>query len=284
MTKVPDKPARPVVIDEKGEFAWIRKDQLNVDESYQRNYRASPKTESMRKNWSWVACNALAVALRPDGEWFVIDGQNRFLAAMQREDITELPCMIFDLDTTKQEAEGFLRINTSRRNMTTVDKFKALLIAEDPTAIEVARLLRTTGHRIGKASKKSSPSIVSCATCLMDTIRISRSELLDLWGLIADLHKEKHITQDLVYGLTYLEKRLTHGVSLTDRHWYKRALAVGVNKMVEGIEAAAVYRRSRDKTTCALGIANALNYGLRNKLPHDLKVDDTDPVAEDAAA
>jgi len=36
------------------------------------------------------------VALRDDNKWFVVDGQHRKLAADQRSDIRELPCLVFE--------------------------------------------------------------------------------------------------------------------------------------------------------------------------------------------
>src|SRR5689334_6103185 len=77
--------------DRPGEFAMIDKTKLNVDLSYQRKTTKS-RVDKIREEWSWIAFGAVSVALRGDGEWFVMDGQHRVLAAMMRDDIKEVPC------------------------------------------------------------------------------------------------------------------------------------------------------------------------------------------------
>jgi hypothetical protein len=108
------------IVDAVPEFAMIPKGQLAVDHAYQRNLSES-RIKKMAATWSWAACGALKVALRPNGEWYVFDGQHRLVAAQLVKDILALPCLVYEMDTVTDEAKGFLSQTVSKQ-MTTVDR------------------------------------------------------------------------------------------------------------------------------------------------------------------
>lgn len=93
------------VKDKPGEMKMLHKSVLKVHPSYQR-HALKQKIASIASSWSWVAAGAIIVGER-GGEYWVIDGQHRVLAAHNRADIDKLPCIIFVTDDVKQEARGF---------------------------------------------------------------------------------------------------------------------------------------------------------------------------------
>src|SRR5512139_1429010 len=146
-----------------GEFLMIPKTELEVDPAYQRNRINQRRVDALCRAWDWIACGCLVVALRDDNKWFVMDGQHRKLAADQRSDIRELPCLVFETTCRREEALGFLAINQGRVTVGSLDRYRAQLLSGDKTASAVEAMLRSTGHRAGE---KPSARTVSCVQCL----------------------------------------------------------------------------------------------------------------------
>jgi hypothetical protein len=82
--------------DEPGKLAYINKNILNVDSSYQRTLRDNTRL-FIARNFSWAAFGVLSVANRSDGSLYVFDGQHRLAAAMERPSITQVPCVVFNV-------------------------------------------------------------------------------------------------------------------------------------------------------------------------------------------
>src|SRR5215471_14986336 len=81
---------------------------LSVDPSYQRGEKKR-LINFIAKDWDWRKCGAIHVSLREDGEWKIIDGQQRTAAAKLRGDIKELPALIYDEELKlHDEADIFL--------------------------------------------------------------------------------------------------------------------------------------------------------------------------------
>src|ERR1700691_5622977 len=87
--------------DEKPMLEWVDKDKLEIDHvHYQRTRKEEePLIRSMTKDWSWAKCGALNVSMRDGTRLFISDGQARWMAASQRDDIKELPCAIYAADS-----------------------------------------------------------------------------------------------------------------------------------------------------------------------------------------
>ena len=114
-----------------GEFLMIPKQELEVDSAYQRNRINQRRVDALTRTWDWIACGCLVVALRDDNKWFVVDGQHRKLAADQRADINDLPCLVFETTNRREEAVSFLAINQGRVGVGSLDRYRAQLISGD---------------------------------------------------------------------------------------------------------------------------------------------------------
>lgn len=255
--------------DRPGEFAMIHKDKLTVDERYQRDSaKAKAKVADIARNWSWIAFGALSVALREDGEWFIMDGGHRWQAAKLRPEIGELPCLVYDLDDIRQEAQGFLDINTARKQMASLARFKAKIIIGDKAALVVDELLTRAGL---VPQEGGSPGGVSCVGVLMDLARDDELVLRRIWPILVDLLRGKRMTQYHAMAMWQLEKNLEDGQTLTEKNWRDRIMAVGAEEIMAAISTAAAYHQvARGRNACAIGLANALNKGRRNLLKHKI--------------
>ena len=146
---------------------------------------------TLTRAWDWIACGCLVVALRDDNKWFVMDGQHRKLAADQRSDIRDLPCLVFETTSRREEAVSFLAINQGRVGVGSLDRYRAQLLSGDKTAFAVESLLKSTGHRAGD---KPSARTVSCVQCLYNLAKEDRARFERLWPLLAELHPDGPMT------------------------------------------------------------------------------------------
>lgn len=254
------------VKDKPGEFALIDKRELHVDESYQRSHKYA-RVAKLSAEWSWVACGAISVALRDPGEWYVIDGQHRVLGAMQRDDISQMPCMVFDVEDVAQEAQGFLDANTNRKPMGMVDRFKALLTTNNHGAMVVDELVTRAGLRVDTGP---STHTVGCVGAMLTCIAEDEMRFRRIWPIVVSLCEGEKVVQVLIHGMFYLEGHIPDN-SLSDPRWRKRIIQVGYADILRSVMQAAAYHGSgRSNLICALGIVNAINKGLRNPLEHTI--------------
>lgn len=264
-----DKVERPgwEIKDKKGSFAYISKHLLHIDHhNYQRDNISQSKLLDMAKKWSWVACAALVVAKRDDGTFWVIDGQHRYEAALRRDDIRDLPCLVFDMrGNIKAEAEGFLDVNTNRKSMQYIARFKAENTAEHEDAIFIKQLVEGSGRVIGADGNKRT---VRCVGSLMAwSKRGHRDTLKRIWPLIDNLHRDTTIHLHLVDGLMQLELSLQQPYSLSDKKIYRRLLEIGEKELLEGARKASAYRGKGGAKVWAEGICQRYDRQLQNKLP-----------------
>ena len=250
------------VSDSPGVLMEIGKGQLFVDETYQRTDKSEPKIKAIASNWSWVACGTISVADRT-GTFYVIDGQHRVLAARRRADIEQLPCIVFETTSAVVEAKGFLQSNTQRKPITGVDRFRALVVTNDPSALLVKRLCDQVGREV---KTSPTPNAVRCVTVMLRQASSDPTTLERLWPILHALMEGRSMSERLVDALCYIEPRMPDGESLLDRKWRERLMRVGANAMLEGSsKAAAFYARGGSKVW-ATGVVQALNFNHRIRL------------------
>ena len=208
-----------------GEFLMIPKQELEVDHAYQRSQVNPRRVDALCRAWDWIACGCLVVALRDDNKWYVLDGQHRKLAADQRSDINELPCLVFETTGRREEALGFLAINQGRMVVGCLDRYKAQLLAGDPTAFALEKLVRSTGHRFGP---KPSARTVSCVQCLYTLMQEERERCERLWPLLVELHPDGPMTDAVIKGLWVVDKWLgKEGRTVTTSPYREKLVALG---------------------------------------------------------
>ena len=249
-----------------GEFLMIPKEELEVDHAYQRNRINQRRVDALTRAWDWIACGCLVVALRDDNKWFVMDGQHRKLAADQRGDINALPCLVFETTSRREEALGFLAINQGRMGVGSLDRYKAALLAGDPTANAVEALLRSTGHRAGE---KPSARTVSCVQCLYHLAGEDRARFARLWPLLAELHPDGPMTDLVIKGLWMVEKWLGDR-SVTEPPYREKLLVIGGQGLHHEIRREMAVIGQGGTRVFAGAIAKYLN---KQRLPAHLKIE-----------
>lgn len=124
-------------------FAFIRASKLRVSRDYQRYICLN--TLKKARQFDYLLCQTLVVALRPDGTYVIIDGQHKAIMSLLSGEDLDLPCQVIvhDPNSTLQqcieeEAKLFEKYNTSRKNTSRLDAVRAGLSwgDEDSKAFE----------------------------------------------------------------------------------------------------------------------------------------------------
>ena len=250
-----------------GEFLMIPKAELEVDPAYQRNNISQRRIDELCRAWDWIACGCLVVALRDDNKWFVMDGQHRKLAADLRSDIQQLPCLVFETTSRRDEALGFLAINQGRQVVGCLDRYRAQLLAGDKPAFALEMIVRSTGHRFGHTA---SVRTVSCVQSLYKLVQEDRERLARLWPLLAELHPDGPMTDAVIKGLWVVDKWLAkEGRTVTGSPYREKLVALGGKGLNHEIrrEIALIGQGGVRVNGCA--IAKYLN---KQRIPAHLKI------------
>ena len=238
-----------------GEFLMIPKHELEVDGTYQRNRINQRRVDALTRTWDWIACGCLVVALRDDNKWFVVDGQHRKLAADQRGDINELPCLVFETTNRREEAVSFLAINQGRVGVGSLDRYRAQLLSGDKTAYAVDAMLKSTGHRAGETA---SARTVSCVQCLYNLAKEDRERFERLWPLLAELHPDGPMTEMVIKGLWTVDKWLGER-SVTESPYREKLLVIGGKGLHHEIRREMAVIGQSGSRVAACAIAKYLN-------------------------
>ena len=247
------------------EFALLSKSSLHVDAAYQRQYVSMGRIRRISSNFSWIKFGCLTVSRRNDGTLWVIDGQHRKIACDNRGDIDLVPCLVFSAESIEHEADAFLKMNVDRGPMRTFEKFRAMLISGDETAIAVKNMVESSGYTISGTSAKYT---VRCVKVLLSLYK-PNGILPKLWNFICLLHAGECISGDIIEALCYIENKLSGtGQSLLNDANVTCLMRAGptiINRQMR--ESAAHYAKGGAKIW-AEGVLSILNKGRRtNKIP-----------------
>lgn len=249
------------------DLRWIQKQQLQLDPAYQRDQTAS-KVANIRDHWDWSAVGALRVAERPNKALFVYDGGHRLQAALERVDVSHLPCVIFTPERSAQaeEADAFVKSNTVTA-VRAYNKHVAGLVCKDPLALQVQALLDKHGLQAAKQAKKSTRSPKFAGLVHLQEIVKKAPEIADAaLGLCkalvdADAKATKSagptIPGDLLKGFAYLMEKEGVGQVLTDTR-KKRLLGLGLAATYARVRQHTLEVGQRGNRDYAVGIAKIL--------------------------
>lgn len=254
-----------VTKDEPGTLLSLHKDILQIHPSYQREVIVQ-KVKEITSSWSWVGCGALIVGKR-GGDYWVIDGQHRALAAKRRSDITHLPCVVFETSDVQQEARGFLDANTGRKPVSAIAKQKALVAAGDEVAAFVHKTCADLGISIrAYASKRN--ELKSIAWCMKRAAE-NKETFVKVLGIASELstQDDMQIPERVLEGLWVINAKVGDG--LNDPRLKKRLREKGARALLDAANRAAAYYSSGGGKIWAQGMLAELNKGLQKKFVMD---------------
>jgi uncharacterized protein DUF6551 len=262
-----------VTVDESGVLYEASKQELKIDDTYQRSMCSESRIASIAQAWSWLACGTIIVAEREDKTLWVIDGQHRVLAAMRRSDIQDLPCLVFKSDSPESEARAFFRANCIRGNVSPYDKLRALLVSKDQTAIDAVDLMNAQGYR---PSTGDHPHCLRCISAFLTAMKTSRHVLERVWPMIAKLHDGLAIRKTVFAAFIYLGKYGSEDIA--SEEWQRRVLKAGLHNIANGIDrACSAYVKGGTKVY-AQAVLEIINKGVRT---HRMQINESPDDDED---
>jgi hypothetical protein len=250
-----------IVKDNPGTPMSISKHELRINHEYQRIILPI-KVQEIASAWSWVACGAISVAIR-DGVPWVMDGQHRVMAAMRRSDITELPCLVFEIEDIRDEAQGFLNLNTNRKSMTSIDRLRAAVVAGHEHAVQFDALCKRLGISLTpNGNTKGQMKSADWGMRRMKDDPTTTTIVLELANQISAAD-EMPIQERLLEGLWHIHKNCE--VDLTNARLRERIKAKGAKSLIDAANSAASYYSRGGGRIWASGMMNLINKGLRTR-------------------
>lgn len=248
-----------------GTFLLVRKEDLNIDGSYQREQVSESKVRTIAREWDWKLFGVLSVILRPDGTLWVYDGGHRCRAAFLRDDILDLPCMVFEVSDKVDEARAFLGSNLIKTFVSAYHKHRAAVITGEPIAIAAQAILNKYGYVTTCTASKTGFAAINTLRMLVKEDAEMAERVFAACVDIAGPNQDP-ISGDVLEGLFRCQKKLEGKADiLTNGHLEKIK-----KETLAGTEAAM--RRERHivgrggAVVSAKAILDILNKGKKRKL------------------
>ena len=248
---------------QRGRLVWLHKDQLNVDHTYQRKNISQTRVNEIASNWSWAALLVIGVCQRADGTYWVYDGQHRVLAAKKRDDIFDLPCIVFNVGAVSDEADAFVRGNTVRGAMRRLDKYKAQIVAGDKTALAVQDLVESCDYRIGAGTGEG---VVACVESIDRAVRTDYKVAQEAFLMCATICNRHTFSSKMFTSMFYLEQHLQkNGLSINIPNIRDKLQSTDVNGLMGAIEESERYHKKNGARIGAQGLVQFINKGRRTR-------------------
>lgn len=262
------------------EYCPIELKQLDVCDIhvdiYQRDRIRKWLIKEISTNFSPILLGVPVVALRiSDNTYYFVDGQHRGLGLMaynyihKESPIKTITCLVFESHNRKEEAYWFDLLQTKRRPLTILEKYKARVVGEIEPEISIDRFLVENGMKIG--STKNNTTIGFAAkfirTWNLDSAS-AKAAAIEQNNLL--LYNE-NMKQEIHEGLWYLYR---NGIPV---HSYRKKITQegGKTAMIRAInELDGFARKTKNSSTTpylgprtyALAILSIINHRKRDKV------------------
>ena len=140
------------LVEDPRRFDHLFLGELRLDKQTQREVDED-RVKRMAHEWDWALAEAFTVT--PDGEqgYFVVEGQNRFLALRLRAPSdTLVPCLILPARPREARAQVALSIYKGRRGHSSCDRWDLAVNAGKPHEVAAQKALDRLDLRIGKGA------------------------------------------------------------------------------------------------------------------------------------
>lgn len=245
--------------------SWLPADRINVDMQYQRPLNMS-HVRAITKGFDLNAFGVLLVSERADGTYWVIDGQHRLAAVLSIGDAAFLiPCHIYRGLSVAEEATVF-HMQTLRRAITPIDRFKARVFSDDPQALAIDAILRNHGLQVGNA-QHGYVTAVAAVERIYTTHGAERLDLvLTLIMAAIDDEPGRVPTSTILYGVNAFLTR--YGRSVNQQRLTAAIRTAGVEKIVRSTTAIKELLRESVSNACGRALLAQYNNRLQsNRLP-----------------
>lgn len=164
-----------------GTDEWLVASEIGVDMQYQRPLNMGHVRKIVRE-FNLKAFGVLLVSERANGTYWIIDGQHRLAAvkALGRGDM-RLPCHVYRNLSVAEEAEIF-HMQTQRKGIQPVDRFRAQLFSGDADAISINRIIQKHGLQVQQVTQRGALAAIATAENIYK--RRGAQRLDDILGIV----------------------------------------------------------------------------------------------------
>lgn len=207
-----------------GKDEWLPVKELRVDMRVQRELQEC-HVEKMLKKFDPASFGRISVTKREDGYYYVQDGQHR-LEMARRLSLDEVPCVVNNLVSIKDEGHTFIKINQNSAKVSGIDKYRIGVSSEVPEYLRIKECCDYAGLRVG-----SGPNYINCVAAigrcvnsatLMTSIEYNMKAMKYALKILKDSFGIEGINQITVQAMfmfvkTYVMDNITDITSVTDR-------------------------------------------------------------------
>lgn len=216
-----------------GVFLMVRKQDLNIDGSYQREEVSKDKVLEIARHWDWKLFGTLSVIRRIDGTLWVYDGGHRCRASFFRDDITSLPCMIFTAEDEKTEAKAFVGANTMKSAVSAYHKHRASVKTGEPIAVAAQSILEKHGYHASQSVKRKYE--FAAVSTLHSHVKEDRLLAEKVFSVAASIAQNgESISGEVIDALFRCQKKLEGRVDILSNSYLEKLR----RETLPGIEAA----------------------------------------------
>lgn len=251
---------------DRGEFRLLDKNLLRVDKSYQRD-TSERRIHHIASNFHWASFGCILVALREDNSYWVFDGQHRIEGVKRRDDVQDVPCLVFHFAKLSDEARAFVEANIDRGAVSALSKFKGRLAAKDPDAVAIVGIAESYGYEIPEEGKKARNGHIACIAALEKVYKRGAVHCQTVIDLAATLYDGASMDQRILLALSDLELHLVRsGTTLQRRDIQEKLLLLGVPHLLRRMAGLAeALGRSCSSKIGAASLVQEINKGKRNR-------------------
>jgi len=248
-----------------GKFTYISKYDLNIDGTYQREEVSKAKVMEIVREWDWKLFGTISVIQRADGTYWVYEGGHRTRASFFRDDVMQLPCMVFQSDSKKTEARAFIGANTMKSVVSAYHIHRAAVKTEEPIAVAVQSILDKYGYFPTQGtSKKHAFKAINTLHKLVKEDRLLAEKVFAACASIAQ--DGEPISGEVLDAVFTCQKKMEGKVDILSNGYLERMKL----ETLPGIESAI--RREKHivgrggATISAKALLDVLNKGKKRKL------------------
>ncbi len=243
----------------------IAKEDLNIDGEYQREEVSKAKVLEIARDWDWKLFGTLSVIMREDGTLWVYDGGHRCRASFRRDDIKELPCMVFVAKDEKTEAKAFIGANTMKSSVSAYHKHRAAVITGEPVAVAVQAILDKYGYFPTQTSnKKYGFSAINTLHSMVKEDRVLAEKVFAAARSIAQ--DGETISGEVMGGMFTCQKKLSGKADILTNGHLERLKRESLPGIEQAIRREKHIVGKGGATISAKAVLDVLNKGKKRRL------------------
>ena len=242
-----------------GTEIFIEVNKLKVDYTYQRPEKLA-RAKKRGKEFDPRACGSITLAERPNGDYYILDGQQRWLAAKEAKQ-THILARIIKVNSISEEAVLFKKMGDVDK-FTASDKYHMDLAADDLICKEIDKWASL--HAYSVDVKGSGPRHIRYVAMLRECMEIDPIAIKEAHRLYKQIDPDACFDSLIISGFFYLEK---NNCSLTPRQAKSIASKGGIEALKRAIQTrSGLSRRCGTASNSGRPCAIAMNDGvLKNK-------------------